>query len=95
MMAGAKQHFTAALFTARTLQLWRRTTSQHVAPMVRCCCQRSFLPLAAISIAFVVTANSWLSRNITAGHYGFSQFAQDSFVLEPVSYTHLTLPTKA
>ena len=50
--------------------------------MARCCCQRSFLPLAAISIAFVVTANSWLSRNITAGHYGFSQFAQDSFVLE-------------
>ena len=50
--------------------------------MVRCCCQRSFLPIAAIVVAFIVTANSWISRNITAGHYGFSQFAQDSFVLE-------------
>ena len=50
--------------------------------MVRCCCQRSFLPIAAISVAFIVTANSWLTRNIAAGHYGFSQFAQDSFVLE-------------
>ena len=73
----------SALFTAQLCNC--EVATNHVslaAPMARCCCQRSFLPLAAIVVAFIVTTNSWISRNITAGHYGFSQFAQDSFVLE-------------
>ena len=70
----------SSLFTQRHATNFSATN--HVSAMARCYCQRSFLPIAAIVVAFVVTANSWISRNITAGHYGFSQFAQDSFVLE-------------